>query len=84
VQQGPAGCRWEFVTERMMGHIARNVRSRRFPFVQLANFILAHEQVNVVANHLKLGKELNFRPPCYDPEEISNMEQIYSDISKHH
>jgi hypothetical protein len=39
---------WEWVSERKMGLVSRSVRSRRFPFTQISNFVVQSEQLRMM------------------------------------
>lgn len=55
---GPLSRIWEYVTERFMGKIARNVTSRQYPFSQIAESVKKQEQLKTVAMKFGLEEEL--------------------------
>lgn len=55
---GPLSRIWEYVTERFMGKIARNVTSRQYPFSQIAESVKKQEQLKTIAIKFGLEEEL--------------------------
>ncbi|RXW12674.1 hypothetical protein EST38_g13181 [Candolleomyces aberdarensis] len=56
---GPVWVYWAFPMERFCGRLARFIRSRRFPFSNLDNQVLAHAQMTQIKNHYNLHTELS-------------------------
>ena len=56
---GPVWVYWAFGMERFCGQLARLIRSRRFPFSNLDNQVLAQAQLTQIKNHYGLHKELS-------------------------
>ncbi|KAF6758291.1 hypothetical protein DFP72DRAFT_807899 [Ephemerocybe angulata] len=60
IMLGPVWVYWAFAMERFCGRIGRVIRSRRFPFSNLDNQILAHAQLTQLKNtYPKLRQELS-------------------------
>jgi len=79
---GPLSRIWEFVTERVMGLIARSVKSKRFPFSQLARGAKKMEQIKMVAMKYQLEDELNLRRKRRDWSVLGADEEMLLHISK--
>ena len=81
---GPPPALWEFVTERSMGEVARSVTSRTYPFSQLANTLLQHEQLKVVRmKYPDMSHELNYPGGCRDWNDVSRAEKYFPEISEY-
>lgn len=58
---GPVWVYWAFAMERFCGKMARNIKSRRFPYANLDNRILTQAQLTCVLQRYNLDDTLN--PP---------------------
>ncbi|KAJ8507020.1 hypothetical protein ONZ45_g10560 [Pleurotus djamor] len=61
-QIGPVWTYWTFPTERYCGRLQRGIKSRRHPFANLDNFVLAHARLSQIRIIYRLGNQLNLSP----------------------
>lgn len=79
---GPKGILWEFVAERIMGQIARSVKSLHFPFSQLSNTVLQMERLKMMQYLYDFSdKEMCFSTPR-NLEELSGNERMIQTLSE--
>lgn len=81
-QSGPLSRIWEYVTERYMGKIARNVTSRRYPVSQIAETVKKQDQMKTVATKFGLEKELFLAGKRRDWSVLGSQETMIPTISK--
>ena len=60
---GPVWVYWAFAMERFCGKMARNIKSRRFPYRNLDNRILAAAQLDILSHTHNLEALLNPKEP---------------------
>jgi hypothetical protein len=82
VMTGPKGILWEFVSERVMGLMARSVTSKRFPFSQLSNSVLRTERFKMLQYLYDLTDEDLCLPSSRNLEELSGREMMIHELSK--
>ena len=63
---GPVWAYWAFPMERYCGRLQRAIRSRRFPWSNLDEHVLATAQIKQVGLRYSLEHELSFKP---DPKD---------------
>jgi hypothetical protein len=62
---GPPPALWEFITEHSMGEVAHSITSRIYPFSQLTNTLIQHEQLKVMwMQYPDMSQELNYSGEC--------------------
>ena len=79
---GPPPAMWEFVTEWSMGKVAWSMTSCTYPFSQLTNTLLQHEQLKVM--HMKypnMKHGLDFSRECCNWHVISKAEKCFPKIN---
>jgi hypothetical protein len=59
---GPVWTYWAFPTERFCGRLLPEIRSRRHPFSNLDNFIVASANLSQLKIMYNLDEELSLRP----------------------
>jgi len=79
---GPLSRIWEFVTERIMGLIGRSIKSKRYPFSQLAKSMKKMEQLKLVAMKYELWDFLKLDNRRRNWDKLQGDEIMYPDISK--
>lgn len=72
---------WEWVCERKMGLVSRSVKSRRFPFSQLSNFILRNEQFRVIETTYGMSHEELMGNQRRNWGELSSDEMMFPELS---
>ncbi|KAJ2924138.1 hypothetical protein H1R20_g12962, partial [Candolleomyces eurysporus] len=60
---GPVWVYWAFAMERFCGKLARAIKSRRFPFANLDNQVLAQAQFTCIKNIYGLEDEISLNVP---------------------
>ena len=71
----------EFVTERSMGKVTQSMTSHTYPFLQLANTLLQHEQLKVMRmKYLDMKEDLDYTRGCCDWNIISSAEKYFPDV----
>ena len=66
-----------------MGEVARSVKSRTYPFSQLANTLLQREQLKVMwMRYPDMSNELDFSGGRRDWNEVSRAEKYFPEISE--
>jgi hypothetical protein len=80
---GPLSCIWEYITERFMGKIARSIKSRQYPFSQLAETVKKGEQIKVLAIKYGLEKELFLTDKRCNWSVEGKQERMIPEISKY-
>lgn len=78
---GPLSCIWEFVTERFMGKVTRNVTSRQYPFSQIAKTVKKGEQLKTVAMKFSLEEKLFQADERRNWSVLGSQEQMILEIS---
>ena len=79
---GPPPALWEFVTERSMGKVARSVTSRMYPFSQLANTLVQHEQLKLLwMKYPDMKEDLDFTRERRNWHIISKAETCFPEIN---
>ncbi|KAH9828627.1 uncharacterized protein C8Q71DRAFT_799969 [Rhodofomes roseus] len=61
---GPVWTAWAFPMERYCGQLLRGIRSRRFPYASLDNYILERSQLKHIKLLYDLYEELRLRAPA--------------------
>ena len=80
---GPPTALWEFVTEWSMGEVTRSVMSCMYPFAQLANTLMQHEQLKVMRmRYPDFSQDLDYSGARRDWNEVSQAEKYFPEISK--
>lgn len=80
---GPLSRIWEYVTERLMGKIARSVTSRQYPFSQLSETVKKWEQMKILAIKYGLEKDLFLADERRDWSVEGQQETMIPEISKY-
>jgi hypothetical protein len=60
-QAGPAWCYWAFAMERYCSFLGASVKSRRFPFANIARRIRDVTNLHIIREHYSLHPELNIK-----------------------
>lgn len=60
---GPVWTSWAFPTERFCGSIQPAIKSRRFPYASIDNYIVAKAQLSQIKLRYNLEQELSLQPP---------------------
>jgi hypothetical protein len=63
---GPVWSYWAFPTERYCGRLQRTIRSRRHPFVNIDNYVVASAQLSQIKIRYGLEEELSLKPTKAD------------------
>ncbi len=79
---GPLSRVWEFVTERIMGFIARRVTSKQYPFSQLSNTVKRMEQLKMLGIKYNINDKLRLTRPRRNWMELGRGEMLFPDIGK--
>jgi hypothetical protein len=59
---GPVWTYWAFPTERFCGRLLPEIRSRRHPFSNIDNFVVASAKLSQIKTMYNLDEELSLRP----------------------
>ena len=59
---GPVWAYWAFPTERFCGRLLPEIRSRRHPFSNIDNFVVASAKLSQIKIMYNLDEELSLRP----------------------
>jgi hypothetical protein len=73
---------WEWVSERKMGLVSRSVRSRRFPFTQISNFVVQSEQLRMMQYLYSLTDEDLLMDRSRDWDTLSRGEMMDQELSE--
>jgi hypothetical protein len=63
---GPVWSYWAFPTERYCGRLQRAIRSRRHPFVNIDNYVVASAQLSQIKIGYGLEEQLSLKPKKTD------------------
>ncbi|KAI0061239.1 hypothetical protein BV25DRAFT_1870912 [Artomyces pyxidatus] len=63
---GPVWAAWAFPIERQCGLLQRRIKSRRFPYVNMDNYICDAAQLSQIKLLYNLLTELSLKPPPHD------------------
>jgi hypothetical protein len=83
---GPVWCYWAFPMEHCCSFIGTSVKSRRFPYTNIAHRICNTTQLKIICNLYSLHGRLSFKDlEAPNEEDVHDAEQIsdckYKDIS---
>lgn len=62
IAAGPVWTSWAFPMERYCGHVSRNIRSRRFPWSNINEFVLASARLAYIKIKFNCIDELRLGP----------------------
>jgi hypothetical protein len=63
---GPVWTYWAFPTERYCGRLQPVIRSRRYPFANIDNYVVAAAQLSQIKIRYSLEERLSLKPPKAD------------------